>query len=47
MEYHKNINEKIPIKKQRKLYIDLLSDNKLKQPEKFCGNEIKTTRYTL
>ena len=47
MEYHKNINEKIPIKKQRKLYIDLLSEAKFKQPEEFCGNKIKTTRYTL
>jgi hypothetical protein len=31
----------------RKLYIDLLLDEKVSQPEKFCDNSIKTTRTTL
>lgn len=33
-------------KKSRKLYINLLSE-KIQQPEDFCGNSIKTTRYTM
>ena len=33
-------------KKIRKLYINLLSE-KIEQPEDFCGNRIKTTRYTM
>ena len=32
--------------KSRKLYINLLSE-KIEQPENFCGNKIKTTRYTM
>ena len=32
---------------ERKIYIDLLSNNELQQPEYFCGNEIKTTRFTM
>ena len=32
--------------KPRKLYINLLSE-KIEQPENFCGNKIKTTRYTM
>jgi hypothetical protein len=32
---------------QRKLFVDLLSGNKIIQPEEFCGNKIKTTRFTL
>lgn len=36
-------NENIP----RKIYIDLLSEDKIQQPEDFCDNTIKTTRYTL
>ena len=37
----KNINE------YRKIYIDLKSENKIEQPEVFCGNKIKTTRFTM
>lgn len=32
---------------ERKIYIDLLSNNELQQPEQFCGNKIKTTRFTM
>ena len=44
-----NKNEAINdnILKNRKLYINLLTENKIHQPEKFCGNKIKTTRFTL
>ena len=38
-----NKRENLP----RKIYIDLLSIEKIKQPENFCGNSIKTTQYTL
>ena len=38
---NKNKNDK------RKLYIDLKSPNKIVQPEEFCGNKIKTTRFTM
>ena len=31
----------------RKLYIDLLNENKVIQPEDFIGNKIKTTKYTM
>lgn len=31
----------------RKLYIDLLSSEEVIQPEDYCGNEIKTTHYTM
>ena len=31
----------------RKIYIDLFTENEIHQPEFFCGNSIKTTRYTL
>ena len=31
----------------RKFYIDLLSSEKVIQPEDYCGNEIKTTHYTM
>ncbi len=31
----------------RKLYIDLLLDDKIIQPEEFCDNRIKTTHTTL
>ena len=34
-------------KEQRKIYIDLLSENQIKQPEDFCGNKIKTTKFTM
>ena len=34
-------------KELRKIYIDLLSENKIKQPEDFCGNKIKTTKFTM
>ena len=34
-------------KEQRKLYIDLLTEKQIKQPEEFCGNRIKTTRFTV
>lgn len=47
MKNSQNLNEKTAKKKKRKLYIDLLSGNKINQPEEFCGNKIKTTRYTL
>jgi hypothetical protein len=39
----KDISDKI---KLRKLYIDLFSEI-IQQPEEFCGNKIKTTRYTM
>ena len=32
---------------ERKLYIDLLTNNKIVQPEEFCGNKIETTRFTV
>lgn len=32
---------------ERKLYIDLLTNNNIVQPEEFCGNKIKTTRFTV
>ena len=36
------------IKKPRKIYIDLLTDNELIiQPESYCGNTIKTTNYSM
>jgi hypothetical protein len=31
----------------RKFYIDLLSSEEIIQPEDYCGNEIKTTHYTM
>jgi hypothetical protein len=31
----------------RKLYINLLSDCTIQQPENFCDNKIKTTRFTM
>lgn len=31
----------------RKFYIDLLSSEEVIQPEDYCGNEIKTTHYTM
>ena len=31
----------------RKLYIDLLSSEEVIQPKDYCGNEIKTTHYTM
>ena len=34
-------------KQERKIYIDFLSNNELQQPEQFCGNKIKTTRFTM
>ncbi len=43
MKLTNNINEQ----NLRKLYINLLSDNKIQQPEHFCDNIIKTTRYTM
>ena len=42
-----NSNDKIDDNKFRKLYIDLLSENTIQQPENFCSNQIKTTRYTM
>ena len=44
MEFKNNSKNK---NNQRKLYIDLLTNKKIEQPEKFCGNEIKTTRFTM
>ena len=41
--YQNNKREILP----RKIYIDLLSNEKIKQPENFCGNSIKSTQYTL
>ena len=38
--------DKLDEKKLRKLYINLLSET-IVQPEDFCGNKIKTTRYTM
>ena len=39
---------KYTIKKSRKIYIDLLTDNEpIIQPELFCGNSIKTTNYNM
>ena len=36
------------IKTARKIYIDLLSEEEpIIQQEKFCGNEIKTTNYSM
>ena len=32
---------------QRKLYVDLFEENRIIQLEEFCGNKIKTTRFTL
>jgi len=38
----------IKIRRPRKIYIDLLSDEEpIIQPEIFCGNDIKTTHYNL
>ena len=34
-------------KKLRKIYVDLLTHEKIKQPENFCSNKIRTTKYTL
>lgn len=33
--------------KTRRIFIDLLLTNNFKQPENYCGNSIKTTRYSL
>ena len=41
------ISTKKDEEKKRKFYINLLSSENIEQPEKFCGNEIKTTHYTL
>ena len=41
------ISKKNEEKKPRKFYIDLLSSENIVQPEEFCGNNVKTTRYTL
>ena len=36
------------IKNPRKIYIDLLTDNEpIRQSESFCGNDIKTTNYSM
>jgi hypothetical protein len=43
-----NTNKNNTIKKSRKIYIDLLTDNEpIIQPELFCGNSIKTTNYNM
>ena len=34
-------------KKLRKIYVDLLSNEKIKQPEKYCSNKIRTTKYSM
>ena len=47
MELTKNSKEKQKQIRHRKLYIDLFTENEIHQPENFCGNRIKTTRYTL
>ena len=47
MELTKHSKEKKEEIRRRKLYIDLLTENEIHQPENFCGNVIKTTRYTL
>ena len=47
MELTKSKKEKQNKIRHRKLYIDLLTENEIHQPENFCGNSIKTTRYTL
>jgi hypothetical protein len=43
INYQNKNRENLP----RKIYIDLLSNEKIKQPENFCGNSIKTTQYTM
>ena len=46
MKYSNRSEDKQYDNKLRKLYINLLSE-KMQQPEDFCGNKIKTTRYTM
>ena len=33
--------------KLRKIYIDLLTSEKITQIENFCSNQIRTTKYTM
>ena len=40
-------NKNIVETEQRKLYVDLLQGNGVAQPEDFCSNKIKTTKFTL
>ena len=47
MELTKNSKEMQKSIRRRKLYIDLFTEEEIHQPENFCGNRIKTTRYTL
>lgn len=47
MELTKNSKEIQKSIRRRKLYIDLFTEEEIHQPENFCGNRIKTTRYTL
>ena len=47
MELTKNSKEIQKPIRSRKLYIDLFTEDEIHQPENFCGNRIKTTRYTL
>lgn len=47
MELTKNSKEMQKSIRCRKLYIDLFTEEEIHQPENFCGNRIKTTRYTL
>ena len=42
-----NLKENKNEKEFRKLYINLLSENTIQQPENFCDNKIKTTRFTM